>query len=166
MIKHVVCFKLKDGGKKEEAKKVLLSMEGKVPTLRGIEVGTDFLGSPRSYDVFLGVLLEDEKALDEYQNDPYHVGVVKKFMHAETESSVAVDFTFNRKRKNACRKRIFGCNAVTGTESSIARIPFMYDETDDFFAKRGFSFSFSEKFFGKTEKNIPVMSLLIAKNMI
>ena len=88
MIKHVVCFKLKDGGKKEEAKKVLLSMEGKVPTLRGIEVGTDFLGSPRSY-----VLLEDEKALDEYQNDPYHVGVVKKFMHAETESSVAVDFT-------------------------------------------------------------------------
>lgn len=93
MIKHVVCFKLKDGGKKEEAKKVLLSMEGKVPTLRGIEVGTDFLGSPRSYDVFLGVLLEDEKALDEYQNDPYHVEVVKKFMHAETESSVAVDFT-------------------------------------------------------------------------
>ena len=93
MIKHVVCFKLKDGGKKEEAKKVLLSMEGKVPTLRGIEVGTDFLGSPRSYDVFLGVLLEDEKALDEYQNDPYQVGVVKKFMHAETESSVAVDFT-------------------------------------------------------------------------
>ena len=93
MIKHVVCFKLKDGGKKEEAKKVLLSMEGKVPTLRGIEVGTDFLGSPRSYDVFLGVLLEDEKELDEYQNDPYHVGVVKKFMHAETESSVAVDFT-------------------------------------------------------------------------
>ena len=93
MIKHVVCFKWKDGGKKEEAKKVLLSMEGKVPTLRGIEVGTDFLGSPRSYDVFLGVLLEDEKALDEYQNDPYHVGVVKKFMHAETESSVAVDFT-------------------------------------------------------------------------
>ena len=93
MIKHVVCFKLKDGGKKEEAKKVLLSMEGKVPTLRGIEVGTDFLGSPRSYDVFLGVLLEDEKALDEYQNYPYHVGVVKKFMHAETESSVAVDFT-------------------------------------------------------------------------
>ena len=93
MIKHVVCFKLKDGGKKEEAKKVLLSMEGKVPTLRGIEVGTDFLGSPRSYDVFLGVLLEDEKALDEYQNDPYHVGVVNKFMHAETESSVAVDFT-------------------------------------------------------------------------
>ena len=93
MIKHVVCFKLKDGGKKEEAKKVLLSMEGKVPTLRGIEVGADFLGSPRSYDVFLGVLLEDEKALDECQNDPYHVGVVKKFMHAETESSVAVDFT-------------------------------------------------------------------------
>ena len=56
--------------------------------------------------------------------------------------------------------------AVTGTEISAARIPFMYDETDGFFAQRGFSFSFSEKFFGKTEKNIPVMSLLITKNMI
>ena len=55
MIKHVVCFKLADNSdeKKAEAKKILLSMDGNVPSLRGIEVGTDFLGSARSYDVIL-----------------------------------------------------------------------------------------------------------------
>ncbi len=92
MIKHVVCFRLKDKAKKQEAKEILLSMRGRVPEIREIEAGTDFLGSARSYDVYLGVVLEDEGALAAYQNDPYHVGVVKKFMHAETESSVAVDF--------------------------------------------------------------------------
>ena len=92
MIKHNVCFKLKDKTKKEEAKNLLLSMRGKVPTVKALEAGTDFLSSPRSYDVFLSVVLEDKAALDAYQSDPYHVSVVKKFMHAEAESSVAVDF--------------------------------------------------------------------------
>lgn len=92
MIKHIVCFKLKDKTKKEEAKNLLLSMRGKVPTVKALEAGTDFLSSPRSYDVFLSVVLEDKAALDAYQSDFYHVSVVKKFMHAEAESSVAVDF--------------------------------------------------------------------------
>ena len=92
MIKYIVCFKLKDKTKKEEAKNLLLSMRGRVPTVKELEAGTDFLSSPRSYDVFLSVVLEDRAALDAYQSDPYHVNVVKKFMHAETENSVAVDF--------------------------------------------------------------------------
>lgn len=92
MIKHVVCFKLKDRSKSAEAKELFLSMRGKVPMLKGLEVGTDFLNSARSYDIFLSVTLDDRAALDAYQNDPYHVNVVKKYMHAETESSVAVDF--------------------------------------------------------------------------
>lgn len=92
MVKHIVCFKLKDRNKSGEAKALLLSMRGKVPMLKDIEVGEDFLGSARSYDVFLSVTLEDRAALEAYQNDPYHVNVVKKFMHAETASSVAVDF--------------------------------------------------------------------------
>ena len=94
MVKHIVCFKLKDRKKCEEAKEILLSMRGKVPTAQEIEVGVDFLGSARSYDVFLSVTVRDGQALTEYQNDPYHVGVVQKFMHEETENSVAVDFYF------------------------------------------------------------------------
>ena len=55
MIKHIVCFKLKDNSeeKKQEAKDMLLSMIGKVDLIKDIEVGTDFLSSERSYDIIL-----------------------------------------------------------------------------------------------------------------
>lgn len=94
MIKHIVCFKLKDNSEAEclKAKEILLSMQGNVPMLRSIEVGTDFLHTSRSYDVILQVTLDDEAALDAYQNDPYHCSVVKTHMHAVRESSIAVDY--------------------------------------------------------------------------
>lgn len=94
MIKHTVCFKLKDNSPEEcnKAAQILRSMDGNVELLRGIEVGVDFLHSPRSYDIILQVLLDDEKALEEYQNDEYHCSVVKKHMHSVEESSVAIDF--------------------------------------------------------------------------
>ena len=92
MIKHIVCFKLNEGESPEKAKEVLLGMKGNVPMLRDIEVGVDFLHSARSYDVILAVVLDDAEALSAYQNDPYHVDVVKKHMHAVTKTSVAVDF--------------------------------------------------------------------------
>lgn len=69
-----------------------MSMKGNVPLLRDIEVGIDFLHSERSYDLHLQVLLDDEAALEAYQQDPYHCSVVKKYMHQVRESSVAVDW--------------------------------------------------------------------------
>ena len=94
MIKHIVCFKLKDNSLEEceKAREVLLSMKGNVELLRDIEVGVDFFHSPRSYDVILQVVLDDEKALEDYQKDEYHCSVVKKHMHAVAESSVAIDY--------------------------------------------------------------------------
>ena len=94
MIKHIVCFKLKDNSPEncQKAKDVLLSMQGNVPLLRGIEVGVDFLHSERSYDVILQVLLDGAAALEAYQNDPYHCAVVKTHMHAVCEASVAIDY--------------------------------------------------------------------------
>ncbi len=94
MIKHIVCFKLKDNSPEEcqKAKEVLLSMDGNVPQIRSIEVGVDFLHSERSYDLILQVVLDDAKALEDYQNDPYHCSVVKTHMHAVRESSVAIDY--------------------------------------------------------------------------
>lgn len=92
MIKHVVCFKLKEGESAERAREVLLSMEGNVPTVRAIEVGVDCLHSPRSYDVMLTVLVDDMEALALYQGDAYHCDVVKKHMHAVTTHSIAVDY--------------------------------------------------------------------------
>lgn len=94
MIRHVVCFKLKDNSQenKEKTKEVLLSMKGKVALIKDIEVGVDFLGSARSYDVMLSVVLEDEAALDAYQQDPYHCDVVKAHMHQVMEASVSMDY--------------------------------------------------------------------------
>lgn len=94
MIKHIVCFKLKDNSKEncEKTAEILKSMDGKVDLLRGIEVGIDFLHSPRSYDVILQVVLDDADALEAYQQDEYHCSVVKKHMHSVMESSVAIDY--------------------------------------------------------------------------
>lgn len=95
MIKHIVCFKLKDNSAENctETAEILKSMKGNVPTLLDIEVGVDFLHSQRSYDIILQVTLDNADKLDEYQNDPYHCNVVKKHMHSVMESSVAVDYT-------------------------------------------------------------------------
>lgn len=97
MIKHIVCFKLKDNSEAEclKAKDVLLSMKGNVPMLRGIEVGIDFLHSERSYDIVLQVLLDSADDLEAYQNDTYHCSVVKKHMHSVRESSIAIDYVID-----------------------------------------------------------------------
>ena len=94
MIKHIVCFKLAKPTEEncKKAKEVLLSMKGNVPTVMDIEVGLDFLHSQRSYDIILQVTLESRDVLDAYQNDSYHVDVVKKHMHAVCASSIAVDY--------------------------------------------------------------------------
>lgn len=94
MIKHIVCFKLAEPTEENciKAKEVLMSMKGNVPTVADIEVGIDFLHSQRSYDIILQVTLESRDVLDAYQNDPYHVDVVKKHMHAVCASSIAVDY--------------------------------------------------------------------------
>lgn len=96
MIKHVVCFKLNEGESAEKAAEVLLGMQGNVPEIIEMEVGTDFLHTARSYDVYLSVTVKDEKSLESYQKDAYHCEVVKKYMHAVTNVSVAVDFEIKR----------------------------------------------------------------------
>ncbi len=94
MVKHIVCFKLTNPTEEllKQTKGILLSMDGNVPLVKGIEVGVDFLKSERSYDIILQVLLEDEEALEAYQKDAYHCDVVKKHMHAVAESSIAIDY--------------------------------------------------------------------------
>lgn len=94
MIRHIVCFKLKEGASAEEAKKMLLSMRGKEETALNVEVGIDALHSARSYDLILIVTLEDFAALERYQTAGYHAHTVKPYMHtvADTTRSVAVDY--------------------------------------------------------------------------
>lgn len=94
MIKHTVCFKLTDRSREkcEKTREVLMGMKGRVPQVEKIDVNIDQLRSGRSYDVMLEVYVADWSALEEYQKDAYHCDVVKKYMHANTETSVAMDF--------------------------------------------------------------------------
>ena len=97
MIKHIVCFKLKDNSEVEikKAADILYSMKDNVALVRQIEVGCDILHSPRSYDIILQVVVDSPEALDAYQNDEYHCSVVKKHMHSVAESSIAVDYVID-----------------------------------------------------------------------
>ena len=94
MIKHIVCFKIKEEYKNriEEARKTLLSMKENVPTVLDINVGIDLLHSERSYDIILEVWLESMEHLAVYQQDLYHCTVVKPLMHEIRCASVAVDY--------------------------------------------------------------------------
>ena len=94
MMRQIVWFKLQDPSEEncQKAREILLSMKAHVPMVREISVGVDFLHSPRSYDLILQVTLDSREDLDPYQNDPYHVDVVKKHMHAVAASSIALDY--------------------------------------------------------------------------
>lgn len=96
MIKHIVCFMLKDKSEEScrKAAEVLESMRGKVPQVVDMKVGVDFLHSARSCDVILEVIVKNREDLDAYQNDPYHCGTVKPYMHEVRSGSVSADYEF------------------------------------------------------------------------
>ena len=94
MIKHVVCYKLKDNSleKKQEVKNTLLSMKGKVGYFVDINVGIDFLNSERSYDIVLEMTFETKEDMEKYQKDDYHFNVIKPYMKSVSVGSVSVDY--------------------------------------------------------------------------
>lgn len=96
MLKHIVCYKFAEPSEELFAKtaEVMNSMVGVVPEVRSLKVGFDRLHSPRSFDMVLEVVLDDFDALATYQQNEYHVSVVKKHMHSVVEKSVSVDYEF------------------------------------------------------------------------
>ena len=69
----------------------LRALMGVVPSLKSMEVGLDFKGSERSYDLVLIALFEDEAGLEAYDAHPAH-GEVRKFIRAHRTGTVSVDF--------------------------------------------------------------------------
>ena len=92
MLTHVVCFKFTDPEDATEAARRLSSMEGRVRSLQGIEVGVDITRSARSYDVALITRHADLAAMEAYQVDPVHLEVVA-WIKSRGPTTVAVDFT-------------------------------------------------------------------------
>ena len=94
MVKHIVCYKLKDSSMESriKTKEVLMSMVGKVQYFNTINVGIDALGSERSYDIVLEMTFNSFDDMKKYQEDKYHKEVVKKYMHEARLTSVSVDY--------------------------------------------------------------------------
>lgn len=94
MIAHIVLFKLNSptAENTEAVKNMLLSMNGKLPMLRHLEVGVDVIRSERSHDVALYSKFDNLADLQAYQIHPYHADTVVPFMKANCASIVAADY--------------------------------------------------------------------------
>ncbi len=96
MIKHIVFYKLKDYSVEncEKLIEVFHSMRGKVELAQDVNAHMDFLSSARSFHVVLEVNFESKEAMALYQQDPYHVDCVKKYVHSVVCESASVDYIF------------------------------------------------------------------------
>jgi len=93
LLTHIVLFKLIDRSPEnvEKARGVLMSMEGKIPLLRHLEVGVDVLHSERSYDLALVTKFDSLDNMQSYQVHPVHVEI-SNYMKSVRESSITLDY--------------------------------------------------------------------------
>ncbi|PIQ96004.1 MAG: stress responsive protein [Nitrospinae bacterium CG11_big_fil_rev_8_21_14_0_20_56_8] len=93
MVKHIVLFKLaeKTPANMNRAIEALKSLEHHIESLRYLEVGVDFKGSDRSYDLALTTHFDDRKGLEAYARHPRHLPVIE-IMRSLCSSSIVVDF--------------------------------------------------------------------------
>ncbi len=93
MIKHIVMFKLENKTKEnlEQAIASLKSLEGAIESLRFIEIGVDFKGSERSFDLVLTTHFDDKEGLETYAAHPNHQPVIQT-IRALCKQSVVVDY--------------------------------------------------------------------------
>ncbi|MDR3630157.1 MAG: Dabb family protein [Desulfocapsaceae bacterium] len=82
MIKHIVCWKLRNRTKPLEEnadaaaiKTALEGLRGKIPGLLHLEVGFDFSGKDTAGDIVLYSEFESKEALLAYPEHPAHVAV-------------------------------------------------------------------------------------------
>ena len=95
MVKHIVFWKIKKEldleGVIEEMKIRVEDMNGKIPGLIKVELGSDFNQSDVAFDVALYSEIESKEALNTYQEHPVHQ-LVKEFIGAVTSDRAVVDF--------------------------------------------------------------------------
>jgi len=96
MIKHIVMFKLKE--KTPDNLKALVSalngMKGQIETLRFLEVGEDFKGSDRSFDLVLTTYFENRQGLETYAKHKVHQPVIQ-LAKSLCSQTVVVDYELN-----------------------------------------------------------------------
>lgn len=93
MVKHIVMFKLAEKNPDNMAKAVnaLKGMDGKIETLRYLEVGTDYNGYERSFDIVLVTHFESREGLKVYETHKNHEPV-RNIMRSLSSTSAVVDY--------------------------------------------------------------------------
>ncbi|MBF0240655.1 MAG: Dabb family protein [SAR324 cluster bacterium] len=93
MVKHIVMFKLKEknSATMNQLLTALEGLDGAVETLRWLEVGTDFKGSERSYDVVLTTHFDDREGLQVYAGHPNHLPVLA-LVRELCSNTIVVDY--------------------------------------------------------------------------
>jgi len=94
MIVHIVMLAFKEKDKAKNLEKTKQSLEGlveKIPSLKSMEVGIDFMHSERSFDLVLTATFDDKEGLSLYATHPEHLEVVSFIKEVSQESKV-VDY--------------------------------------------------------------------------
>lgn len=91
MITNTLLIKLKEQNHEtiEKTKSVLLSMEGKIKFLRGMQVQSDIRHGASSYDILLITHFDSMEDMDAYLVNPVHVKV-SKYIASVLESGASV----------------------------------------------------------------------------
>jgi len=94
MIKHIVCWKLREEDKAKNAAKikvVLESLKSTISEIIDLEVGIDFTGNDTAHDVVLYSTFESKADLGIYQEHPRHLEAVE-FVKSVVKHRVVVDY--------------------------------------------------------------------------
>ena len=98
MIKHIVCWTLKENAegcnKKENLQKVKLALENLKDKISGIlflEVGENFDPSADAFDISLIIEFKNKESLKIYQEHPEHLNVIR-FLRKVRNKRIVVDY--------------------------------------------------------------------------
>ena len=93
MLTHVVLLKLTDRSAENinKTRDVLLSMVGKIPQIKHMEVGVNIVPSDRAYDLALVQKFESLAAMQEYQTHPVHLPV-RDYLRSVLAAQASVDY--------------------------------------------------------------------------
>jgi len=94
MIVHIVMFKFKEENQEvniAKASQMLSELMGNVPSLKSMEVGSNFADEGRAMDLVITTTFDSVEELQAYAIHPEHLKVVE-FIKATTEYSKVVDY--------------------------------------------------------------------------
>ena len=92
MIRFIVVFKLVDNSEQNVAliKQHIMSLEGKMPVIKHMEVGNNLLLGERAFDLAALFDFDTMKDVHVFEHDPIHVEVVQRIKPAVTELKTVV----------------------------------------------------------------------------